>query len=161
MPHPNRQVLKYDVGDFYKEHHDQNAHPQSPWGARLFTFFLYLSDVDGGGGTRFTHLNLTVEAKRGRALAWPSVWDDDPSANARSSDHRTTHEALTVTAGQKFAANMWLHQYDFQSALALGCTNSDYAMCGNCEREDGEPAVLAAARRGGAAQGLLRGAGHH
>ena len=55
------------------------------------------------GGTRFTHLNLTVEAKRGRALFWPSVLDSDPSCVKSQSDHRTTHEALTVTKGQKFA----------------------------------------------------------
>jgi prolyl 4-hydroxylase len=121
------QVLRYEVGDFYRQHHDQNAHPHSPWGPRLYTFFLYLSDVPGGGGTRFTRLNITVEAKRGRALFWPSVLDTDPSGVRTSSDQRTTHEALTVTKGQKFAANMWLHQFDFQSALGAGCKNEDQA----------------------------------
>ena len=53
---------------------------------------------------------MTVEPKPGRALMWPSVLDDDPSAIKRVSDHRTTHEALTVTRGRKLAANMWLHQ---------------------------------------------------
>jgi len=121
------QVLQYDPGDFYKPHHDQNAHKHSPWGPRLFTFFLYLSGVDEGGGTRFTHLNLTVEPKRGRALFWPSVLDQDPSAISMGSDARTTHEALTVRRGKKFAANMWLHQFDFQNALAAGCRNEDHA----------------------------------
>ena len=121
------QVLQYDPGDFYRQHHDQNAHPHSPWGPRLYTFFQYLSDVPGGGGTRFTELNLTVEAKRGRALMWPSVYDSDPSAIRFQSDHRTQHEALTVTKGQKFAANMWLHQFDFQNTLAAGCKNEDLA----------------------------------
>ena len=81
----------------------------------------------GGGGTRFTHLNVTVEAKRGRAVFWPSVHDHDPSAIREHSDPRTTHEALTVTRGQKFAANMWLHQFDFQNSLAAGCRNEDQA----------------------------------
>lgn len=65
------QVLKYEVGQFYKVHHDQNAsclnsncrpllpsllycaRLQSPhhsaWGPRLYTFFMYLSDVEEGG----------------------------------------------------------------------------------------------------------------
>ena len=88
-----------------------------PWGPRLYTFFLYLNNVPegGGGGTRFSQLNRTVEAKRGER-SWPSVLDNDPSAVRTQSDHRTTHEALTVTKGQKFAANMWLHQFDFQGA---------------------------------------------
>ena len=81
----------------------------------------------GGGGTRFTHLNITVEAKRGRAVFWPSVFDHDPSAVRATSDQRTTHEALTVTKGQKFAANMWLHQFDFQNTLGAGCRNEDLA----------------------------------
>lgn len=123
------QVLQYDPGDFYRQHHDQNAATHSPWGPRLFTFFTYLSTVPagGGGGTRFSHLNLTVEAKRGRAVFWPSVLDDDPSGIRVTSDQRTTHEALTVTKGQKFAANMWLHQFDFQTTLAAGCRNEDLA----------------------------------
>jgi len=127
------QVLHYEPGDFYRQHHDQNAHPQSPWGPRLFTFFLYLNDVEEGGGTRFNHLNITVEPKPGRALMWPSVYDEDPSAIERISDHRTTHEALTVTRGKKLAANMWLHQFDFQSTLAAGCKNEDKASCGDCK----------------------------
>ncbi|KAL1510841.1 hypothetical protein AB1Y20_007123 [Prymnesium parvum] len=125
------QVLRYEVGQFYKEHHDQNALPHSPWGPRLFTFFLYLSDVDEGGGTRFTLLNLTVTPKRGRALFWPSVLDEDPSA-LRRADMRTMHESMSVVAGQKLAANVWLHQYDFQTALAAGCKNEDAALCGDC-----------------------------
>ncbi len=130
------QVLHYDAGDFYKQHHDQNANPRSPWGPRLFTFFIYLSNVERGGGTRFTRLNITVEPKPGRALFWPSVMDDDPSAIRRHEDERTTHEALTVEQGVKLAANMWLHQYDFQNTLAAGCKNQDLALCGDCEQPE-------------------------
>ena len=133
------QVLKYEPGDFYRQHHDQNAHPHSPWGPRLFTFFTYLNDVEEGGGTKFNLLNLTVEPKPGRALMWPSVLDSDPSAVRRVSDHRTTHEALTVTKGQKLAANMWLHQYDFQNTLAHGCKNEDRAECGDCVEAQTDP----------------------
>ena len=46
------QVLQYDPGDFYRQHHDQNAHPHSPWGPRLFTFFLYLNNVAEGVRTQ-------------------------------------------------------------------------------------------------------------
>ena len=53
-------------------------------------------DVEEGGGTRFTQLNLTVGAKTGRALFWPSVLDGDPSAVKTHSDSRTTHEARAL-----------------------------------------------------------------
>ena len=76
-----------------------------------------------GGGTRFTALNVTVRPKRGRALIWPSVYDDDPTAKDRYSDPRTHHEALPVKRGTKFSANLWIHAYDFQRPKAAGCTN--------------------------------------
>ena len=69
------------------------------------TVFLYLNDVEAGGGTRFTDLDgLVVEAKRGRALIWPSVLNDDPSKK----DRRTHHEALPVEEGLKYGANAWV-----------------------------------------------------
>eukprot|EP00962_Isochrysis_galbana_P054891 scaffold26545_cov66-Isochrysis_galbana.AAC.1 len=41
-----------------------------------------------GGGTRFPRLNVTVAPKRGTALLWPNVLDDD----VRTADMRTNHE---------------------------------------------------------------------
>ena len=66
-------------------------------------------------------LNISVRPKRGRALLWPSVLDADPNAR----DDRTEHEAVTVTGGQKFSANYWLHMYDFQLANDRGCGNNE------------------------------------
>lgn len=37
-------------------------------------------------------------------------------------DERTDHEALPVTKGEKFGANFWIHQYDFRTTHAKGCT---------------------------------------
>ena len=37
------QVLKYETGQFYKQHHDQNSGLFTPQGVRVFTFFMYLS----------------------------------------------------------------------------------------------------------------------
>ena len=31
-------------------------------------------------------------------------------------------QALPVWSGEKFGANFWIHQYDFRSAHASGCT---------------------------------------
>ena len=46
------QVLRYEVGQFYKSHHDQNSPVDSPPGPRVWTFFTYLSEVDEGGEVR-------------------------------------------------------------------------------------------------------------
>ena len=115
------QVLKYETGQFYKPHHDQNSPMTSAWGPRMYTFFMYLNDDNQGGETRFTKLNISVRPKRGRALLWPSVLDHDPNER----DDRTEHEAVTVSGGTKFAANYWLHMYDFQYAVDRGCGNTE------------------------------------
>lgn len=86
-------------------------------GPRILTFFLYLSDVEAGGGTHFPKLGHTIEPKVGRALLWPSILDSDPEKE----DSRTTHEALIVEAGTKFAANGWIHLYDFVGPNSKGC----------------------------------------
>lgn len=51
--HEHLQMLKYETGQFYKPHHDFIAkHLEYNIGPRVLTFFLYLSDVEEGGGTR-------------------------------------------------------------------------------------------------------------
>jgi len=110
------QVLKYEPGQFYKVHHDQQSAHWTPQGVRMFTFFVYLSDVEEGGGTRFTDLGLTVTPKLGRGILWPSVKD----SNLRESDRRTHHEAMPVVRGVKYAANLWQHHYDFKTPSQSG-----------------------------------------
>ena len=116
------QLLRYQEGQFYREHHDQIAPPDSAWGPRLFTFFMYLSDVSAGGETAFTRLGIEVAPRKGRAIVWPSVLSDD----LRVTDERTYHEALPVVSGLKYAANFWIHLYDFQNFHARGCENRNY-----------------------------------
>lgn len=83
----------------------------------MFTFFIYLSDVEEGGETRFPYLNISVHPKKGRALLWPSVKDAEPI----NMDTRTQHEARPVIRGTKYAGNFWLHQWDFRNPHATGC----------------------------------------
>lgn len=42
-------------------------------------------------------------------------------------DTRTTHEAAPVIKGVKYAANTWIHLYDFEHSNLWGCTGAfDY-----------------------------------
>ncbi len=92
-------------------------------GPRILTFFLYLSDVEEGGETVFTNLGIKVKPKRGRALIWPSVMDSEPETQ----DPRTHHAAAAVIKGKKYAANAWIHLYDFAKSNLWGCTGAfDY-----------------------------------
>jgi len=126
------QVLRYHPGQFYREHHDQNSPQYSAWGPRLYTFFMYLSDVEAGGETRFTKLNLTVAPKKGSAILWPSVLSSDPW----TTEELTYHEARTVDKGVKYAANFWIHMFEFQQALVRGCDNEDYFQDSLLARKD-------------------------
>jgi prolyl 4-hydroxylase len=112
------QLLRYEEGQFYKIHNDYIPHERGRiQGVRILTFFLYLSDVEEGGGTNFPELNLTVQPKRGRAVIWPSVLDAYP----HQADPRTNHQALPVIKGLKYGANAWLHQRDIQTPELMGC----------------------------------------
>lgn len=117
------QLLRYEKGQFYKLHHDFiGFHKERQCGVRIITFFLYLSDIEEGGGTRFAYLNasdggLVVNPKRGRALIWPNVLSEDPS----KSDGRTYHEAMPVIEGVKYGANAWVHMNDFKTSMERGC----------------------------------------
>ncbi len=93
------QLLRYEVGQFYQTHHDYiefDADRQN--GVRILTVFLYLNDVEAGGATNFPELDLTVYPKRGRALLWPSVQNEDPHMQ----DFLTEHQALPVENGIKY-----------------------------------------------------------
>ena len=112
------QLLRYVPGQFYGQHHDFIDYQlDQPCGARIMTLFLYLNDVEEGGNTGFPELGISVKPKKGSALLWPSVKDEDPMEK----DPRTDHEAEVVIAGVKYGSNAWIHSEDFQTPLALGC----------------------------------------
>ena len=47
--------------------------------------------------------DISVTPKKGKALIWPGVHNDDPARI----DDRTLHEAQPVIKGTKYAANTW------------------------------------------------------
>ena len=64
-----------------------------------------------GGGTKFNNLGVEVPAVKGNAVLWPSVTNLDPSRD----EPKTFHEALPVQQGMKYASNVWIHMYDYQT----------------------------------------------
>lgn len=63
---------------------------------------------------------IAVKPKKGRALLWPSVLDD----NLEQQDIRTNHEAKAVIKGVKYAANAWIHLYNYRKSNLWGCTGT-------------------------------------
>ena len=104
------QLVRYEPGQFYKKHHDESGVKKYS-GPRILTFFLYLNDVLGGGGTEFQYLNFTATPKKGSALIWPSMLD-----SLEGRDEWTFHEALPVEKGFKYGANAWIRLRDYQNA---------------------------------------------
>lgn len=112
------QLLQYEPGQYYRQHHDYIPHHRDmPCGVRIMTLFIYLNDVEEGGGTHFPLLDLTIQPKKGSAVLWPSVLDQSPE----SKDGRTEHEALPVLKGIKYGANAWVHSRDFKKAFEMNC----------------------------------------
>ena len=116
------QILRYQTGQFYVEHHDfiQNER-HMPGGPRILTVFLYLNDVVKGGETQFTRNDkdtIMITPERGTMLIWPNVLDLDPSI----ADDRMYHEALIVEEGIKYAVNIWFHLRNYEMAHAKTCT---------------------------------------
>ena len=67
--------LRYESGQRYGTHHDYIYHESVECGARMLTFYVYLSDAEGGG-TNFPFLGdngLTVEPKRAEQFCG-QVW---------------------------------------------------------------------------------------
>ncbi len=112
------QLLKYQTDEFYKNHHDCSPyHVERQMGPRILTIFFYLNTPRAGGGTEFPELNVTIVPKKGKAVLWPNVLNDDPL----QMDRRTAHQALPVDGGEKYGANLWIHQRDWREVRARGC----------------------------------------
>jgi len=115
----NLQLLRYEKTQHYQTHSDYIPYQQQrPCGVRILTYYMYLSDVEEGGGTNFPRVDATVTPKKGRAVLWPSVFNDDPNTK----DTRADHQALPVVQGVKYGANAWIHQRDFKGANKIGCS---------------------------------------
>lgn len=113
------QVTKYDVGDYFKPHHDsyEAGFPHSKGrcpdrlGNRVVTVFVYLNDVNSGGQTRFTELEpqLDVVPKQGMACVFfPGLLKSAThlgTAGGRAPN--TKHEGRPVLAGEKWIMQQW------------------------------------------------------
>ena len=114
------QLLKYEVGQKYNVHHDLlGLDPVvSACGPRILTFFVYLSDVEAGGETDFPELGLKIAPKKGSAVLWTNVPDDDFDGQ----ESQTMHAALPVKKGRKYAANAWIHLKDYRFVNLWACS---------------------------------------
>ena len=55
---------------------------------RFLVFFWFLNDVEVGGETEFTNLNMMVPAKKGRLVMFPPFWNFPHRGNAPVSNEK-------------------------------------------------------------------------
>ncbi|XP_076235985.1 prolyl 4-hydroxylase subunit alpha-1 isoform X2 [Calliopsis andreniformis] len=82
------QVVNYGIGGHYEPHFD----------------FARMSDVEQGGGTVFTAINISLWPRKGSAAFWYNL---KPNGEG---DFKTRHAACPVLTGSKWVANKWLHE---------------------------------------------------
>ena len=66
---------------------------------------IYLNDVDEGGHTEFTKLNLSVKPKQGRAVMWNSL---HPNGDVNPA---TAHLAKPIIHGEKYIITKWFRTH--------------------------------------------------
>jgi prolyl 4-hydroxylase len=115
------EILKYDVGGHFEDHHDViETQGQERCGNRILTVYLFLSDVEEGGELIFHELDdKEVKPKKGTAVIWTNVLDDDFT---RLQDY-TFHEFMPVKQGTTYGAHWWLHPRNLRDAIANDCCN--------------------------------------
>ena len=106
------QVVKYEVGGYFKEHYDacegtpQQCHGMNgDTGQRITTLLIYLNDNIEGGVTKFTNIDLTVKPVKGMAILFYNVSEVDLHNVHPFSKHTGTE----LIKGQKWVANIWSH----------------------------------------------------
>lgn len=112
------QIVRYRVGQRFGWHFDEVPKAQlENGGQRLATLLVYLCDVPAGGGTAFRDLSaagqpsLSVQPRKGRALLFfPAAADGTP-------DDRTLHAGEPVLQGEKWIAQLWLHERAYEPRL--------------------------------------------
>ncbi|TMW48448.1 hypothetical protein DOY81_006467 [Sarcophaga bullata] len=81
------QVAIYGIGGQYEPHHD----------------FFGLSDVEAGGYTVFTELDIYLKPVKGAMVMWYNLF------KSLDGDGRTLHAGCPVLRGSKRIANIWTH----------------------------------------------------
>ena len=104
-------ALHYATAEEFKPHSDGiqlDVDPENlaafdrDGGQRLFSTMVYLNSVDGGGGTAFPELGITVNPEPGRLLIFANTL-----AGSRDVTNLSIHAGAPVTKGEKWSVITW------------------------------------------------------
>ena len=107
---PQGQV--YQVGQEFKSHCDW-FDPNSAYnevfmdkGQRTWTFMIYLNDVEEGGHTKFTKIDIDFKPKKRTALFWNNIL-----SNGKGNGF-TEHWGMPIISGSKYIITKWFREHD-------------------------------------------------
>ena len=109
------QIVKYQPGGFYKEHHDSACYDrpecvefEKNGGQRKFTMLISLSDQFEGGATQFPLLNRDYKLSICDGLLFHCLERDGNKGHPKA-----LHAGMPVISGQKYIANVWLREHKY------------------------------------------------
>ena len=111
------QLVYYKKGAQYKPHFDSFDYETEdgkknwePGGQRIVTVLVYLNNVEGGGGTDFPELGVTVKAKKGDVVVFHNTLTEVPAPSHPRIHPRSLHAGMPVTKGEKWMVNLWFRE---------------------------------------------------
>lgn len=166
------QVLKYQLGQEYRAHHDYyKGKEDQTGGPRYATVLMYLSDVEAGGETVFPNSEkdtvvkddtwsecgkkgVAVKPRKGDTLLFFGM---NPDA---SFDVASMHAGCPVIKGEKWSATKWIHESsnDPPHSDPTVCQDDNencklWAKVGECEKN---PKYMIGSRRSPLNMGFCR-----
>lgn len=105
----------YQVGQQFKPHFDtlfptseamKEAIAKS--GNRTWTAMVYLNNVEEGGETKFTKLNLSVKPEQGKLVLWQNTQNGENIPDS-------SHWGMPVVKGEKLVITKWFREKIYQN----------------------------------------------
>jgi len=110
------QVVKYEPGGFYNEHHDSCCETGdicerfiAETGQRTMTILIYLNDDFEGGATSFPELKMELKAPKYGAIVFHPLEKDGDRCHPLA-----LHKGMPVTSGKKFISNIWIREKKYK-----------------------------------------------
>lgn len=105
------QILRYEVGQEFRPHHDFLDYDKpgfrehlAGFGQRIATFLIFLNEDFEGGETEFPRIGLRHRGRTGDALFWANV------DTAGHPDPLTLHAGRSPTSGEKWVFSQWIRE---------------------------------------------------
>ena len=112
----NLQVVRYEPGTFYREHHDSCCDGsqgcldfEKDGGQRVATLLVYLNDDFTDGETYFPNLDLKLKAEPGSAILFRPLGSEEAKCHPKA-----LHAGLPISSGVKYVCNAWVRENKFR-----------------------------------------------